>query len=91
MRTRFSRVKEILRGRKRLVGRFDGGATLELVIKEKIEPPTTRIACDVGTEAAVEATPALGSMYVVQGKPDAASNAALGSTRRHLKFDLEEI
>jgi len=28
---------------------------------------------------------------VAQGEPDAASNAALGSSRRHLKFDLEEI
>ena len=32
MRTRFGRVEEILGRRKRLVGRLDGGAALELVI-----------------------------------------------------------
>jgi len=32
MRTCFGRVEEILRGRKRLVGRFDGGTLLELII-----------------------------------------------------------
>ena len=32
MRTRFGRVEEILGGGKRLVGRFDGCAVLELVI-----------------------------------------------------------
>jgi hypothetical protein len=32
VRTRFGRVEEILGGRKRLVGRCHGGATLELVI-----------------------------------------------------------
>jgi len=30
-------------------------------------------------------------VYVAQGEPDAASHTALGSTRRHLKFDLEEV
>ena len=32
MRTRFGGVEEILGGRKRLVGRFDDGAVLELII-----------------------------------------------------------
>src|SRR5579863_10336994 len=60
-------------------------------VQEKVEPPAARVANDVGTEAAVEPTPALGSVYVTQGEPDAASNTALGSARRHLKFDLEEV
>ena len=30
-------------------------------------------------------------MYVAQGEPDATSNPALGSARRHLKFDLDEV
>ena len=60
-------------------------------VQQKVEPPTAGIASDIGTEAAIEPTPALGSAYVAQGEPDAASNPALGSTRRHLKFDLEEV
>jgi hypothetical protein len=30
-------------------------------------------------------------VYVAQGEPDAASDTGLGSARRHLKFDLEEV
>jgi hypothetical protein len=30
-------------------------------------------------------------MYVAQGEPDAASDSGLGSARRQLKFDLEEV
>ena len=60
-------------------------------VQEKVEPPTTRVASDVGTEAAVKPMPALGSVYVAQGEPDAASDATLGPTRRHLKFDLDEV
>jgi len=60
-------------------------------VQEKVEPPATRVASDVRTEAAVEPAPALRGPYVAQGKPDAASNATLGSTRQHLKFDLDEV
>jgi hypothetical protein len=30
-------------------------------------------------------------VYVAQGEPDATSDTSLGSARRHLKFDLEEV
>ena len=59
--------------------------------QEKVKTPTARIACNVRTEAAVEPTPPLVGAYVFQGEPDASSDAALGSMRRHLKFDLEQI
>ena len=60
-------------------------------VQEKVEAPTARVSSNVGTEATVEPTPALGSVYIAQGEPDAASNTTLGSARRHLKFDLEEV
>ena len=30
-------------------------------------------------------------MYVAEGAPDAASDAALGLARRHLELDLEQV
>ena len=42
MRTCFSRVEEILGGGKRLAGRFDGGALLELIITSCKRAPRPR-------------------------------------------------
>jgi len=60
-------------------------------VQEKVDPTTARVSCNVGTVAVVEPTPAHGSVYGAQGESDAASNTALGSTRRHLEFDPEEV
>ena len=74
-----------------MIGRARGGGPEPDNAQEKVETPAARIARDVRTETAVETAPTLVGMYVAQGEPYAPADAALGSARRHLKLDLEQI